>query len=436
MGLIKAFTGSAGGVLADQWKEYFYCDALDEDTLMVKGSKRTSGRGTNTKGTENIITKGSVFAVADGQCMLIVDQGKIAEVCAEPGEYTYDASTEPSVFAGDLGQSLIDSFKTFGKRFTFGGEAPKDQRVYYINTKEIMGNKYGTPSPVPYRVVDRNVNLDLEIGIRCFGEYSYRIADPIVFYQKIAGNTAGTYTRDKLDSQLKADVLTALHPAFGRLAEQGLRYYALTSHAMELANAMNEVLGRDWLTKRGLAIVNFGISSVKASEEDEKYIKDLQRTAALRDPGLAGATLVQAQADAMRAAAANEHAGPAMAFMGMNMAAQAGGINANSFYQMAAQQPKAQPAAVPVPGGWTCSCGVTNTGKFCVECGAKKPEEGWKCSCGSVNKGKFCPECGAKRPASAPVYQCDKCGFKPEDPKNPPRFCPECGDPFNDADAT
>ncbi len=437
MGLIKAFTGAGGGVLADQWKEYFYCDALDEDTLMVKASKRTSGRGSNTKGVDNIITKGSVFAVADGQCMLIVDQGKVAEVCAEPGEYTYDASTEPSVFAGDFGEGLIESFKNFGKRFTFGGEAPKDQRVYYVNTKEIMGNKYGTPSPVPYRVVDRNVNLDLEIGLRCFGEYSYRIVDPIVFYQKIAGNAASGYTRDRLDSQLKSDVLTALQPAFGRLAEQGLRYYALTSHTMELAKAMNEILGADWAAKRGIAIVNFGISSVKASEEDEKLIKDLQRTAALRDPGLAGATMVQAQADAMRAAAANQNAGPAMAFMGMNMAAQAGGINANTFYQMAAQQPKAQPAApaAPAAAGWKCACGHENTGKFCTECGAKKPEEGWVCSCGSVNKGKFCPECGAKRPAAAPVYQCDKCGWKPEDPMNPPRFCPECGDPFNDADA-
>ena len=434
MGLIKAFTGSAGGILADQWKEYFYCDALDEETLLVKASKRTDRRSSNTKGTDNVITKGSVFAVADGQCMLIVDQGKIAEVCAEPGEYTYDASTEPSVFAGSFGQSLVDSFQTFGKRFTIGGQAPKDQRVYYINTKEIMGNKYGTPSPVPYRIVDRNVNLDIEIGIRCFGEYSYRVADPIVFYQKIAGNSAGIYTRDKMDSQLKSDILTALQPAFGRLAEQGLRYYALTSHTMELAGAMNEVLGRDWLTKRGLAIVNFGISSVKASEEDEQYIKDLQRTAALRDPGLAGATLVQAQADAMRAAAANENAGSAMAFMGMNMAAQAGGNSANAFYQMAAQQPAA-PAA-PAANGWKCSCGAVNTGKFCVECGAKKPEEGWVCSCGSVNKGKFCPQCGAKRPAGAPVYRCDKCGFQPADPRNPPRFCPECGDPFNDGDIT
>lgn len=435
MGLIKAFTGAGGGVLADQWKEYFYCDSMDEDTLMVKASKRISGRGSNTKATDNIITKGSVIAVADGQCMLIVDQGKVAEVCAEPGEYTYDASTEPSVFAGSFGQSLLDSFKEFGKRFTFGGDAPKDQRVYYVNTKEIMGNKYGTPSPVPYRVVDRNVNLDIEIGIRCFGEYSYQIVDPIVFYQKIAGNTAGAYTRDKLDSQLKSDVMTALQPAFGRLSEQGLRYYALTSHTMELSGAMNQILGADWRKKRGIAIVNFGVSSVKASEEDEKLIKDLQRTAALRDPGLAGATMVQAQADAMRAAAANENAGPAMAFMGMNMAAQAGGVNANTFYQMAAQQPKAQPDA-PAANGWKCSCGAVNTGKFCTECGEKKPAEGWICGCGSVNKGKFCPECGARRPANAPVYVCDKCGWKPEDPKNPPKFCPECGDPFNDADAT
>ena len=433
MGPIQAAMGAATGVLADQWKEFFMCEEIPANVLMMKGRKSTGGRSSNTKGTDNIITNGSVIVVADGQCMMIVDQGQMVEFCSEPGEYIYDASTEPTIFCGNLGEGIKQSFAAAAKRFTFGGEPPKDQRVYYFNTRELTGNKYGTPGPIPFRVVDQRAGIDIDISIRCFGEYSYRIADPIVFYQKIAGNAAGAYTRDKLDSQLKSDVLTALQPAFGRLAEQGLRYYALTSHTMELAGAMNEVLGRDWLTKRGLAIVNFGISSVKASEEDEKIIKDLQRTAALRDPGLAGATMVQAQADAMRAAAANEKAGPAMAFMGMNMAAQAGGVNANTFYQMAQQQPA---AAAPAASGWKCACGAVNSGKFCVECGAKKPEEGWKCACGSVNKGKFCPECGAKRPTGAPVYRCDKCGFHPADPRNPPRFCPECGDPFNDADAT
>lgn len=151
MGLIKAALGSFGGVMADQWKEYFYCEAIPENVLAVKGQKKTSKRSSNTKGDENIITNGSVIAVADGQCMLIVDQGKIVDMCAASGEYTYDQSTEPSLFVGDLGEGIKNVFNNMANRFTFGGEAPKDQRIYYFNTKELIGNKYGTPSPVPFR---------------------------------------------------------------------------------------------------------------------------------------------------------------------------------------------------------------------------------------------------------------------------------------------
>ena len=166
MCLIKAALGAASGVLGDQWKEYFYCEALPENVLATKGRKKVTGRSSNRNGEDNIISSGSIIAVADGQCMLIVEQGKIVEVCAEPGEFVYDASTEPSIFAGSLGASIGAVFKNIGKRFTFGGEAPKDQRVYYFNTKELVGNKYGTPSPVPFRVVDRNVGLDVDISIR------------------------------------------------------------------------------------------------------------------------------------------------------------------------------------------------------------------------------------------------------------------------------
>ena len=439
MGLKGALLGSAKGVLADQWKEYFYCDAMSADTLVVKASRRVSTRSANTKGSENIITSGSVIAVADGQCMIIVDQGRVAELCAEPGEFVYDASAEPSIFAGKLGPNIVETFKVLGRRITFGGETARDQRVYYINTKEIIGNKYGTPNPVPFRVVDRNVGLDMDITIRCFGEYSYRIADPILFYTNVCANVSRDYKREVIDSQLKSDVMTALQPAFGKLSAMGIRYSALPGHTAELAQAMNEQLSEKWGKLRGIEVVSFGVSSVKASEEDEKMIKELQRTAAFRDPGLAAANLAQAQAEAMKAAASNKSTGPAMAFMGMNMASQAGGINANSLYQMAAAQPR-QPAAETAPAaparadGWKCACGHENTGKFCAECGSKKPEEGWVCTCGNRNKGKFCTECGAKRPAGAPVYQCDKCGWKPEDPKNPPKFCAECGDPFNDSD--
>ncbi len=446
MGLIKAALGSLGGVLADQWKEYFYCDSLPESVMAVKGQKRVGSRSSNTKGGDNIISNGSIIAVADGQCMIIVEQGKVVELCAEPGEFTYDASTEPSIFSGNLGSSILETFKTIGKRFTFGGEAPKDQRVYYFNTKELVGNKYGTPSPVPFRVVDERVGLDVDISIRCFGEYSYRISNPMLFYTNVCGNVEASYTRDKLEGQLKTELLTALQPAFAKISEMGIRYSALPGHTLELAEALNEVLSAKWRDLRGLEIVSFGVSSVKASEEDEAMIKELQRNAAFRDPTMAAAHLVGAQASAMQSAANNAN-GAVMGFMGMNMAQTAGGgMNVQNLYQMGAQQQQqpAQPAApapaAPAADAWTClACGATATGKFCPECGAKKPEpvaaDGWTCpTCGAVNKGKFCAECGAKKPAGVPQYRCDKCGWEPSDKAHPPKFCPECGDPFDDGD--
>ncbi len=434
MGLIAAALGSATGVVADQFKEYFYCDALGANVMAVKGQKRSSGRSFNN-GSDNIITSGSVISVADGQCMLIVEQGKIVDVCAEPGEYIYDASTEPSIFNGKLGDGIMEVFKAIGKRFTFGGEPPKDQRVYYFNTKEMPGNKYGTPSPVPFRVVDRNIGLDMDIAIRCFGEYSVRISNPLLFYTNVCGNVSAPYTLDQLLDQMRTELLTALQPAFARISEQGVRYSALPGHTMELADALNEELSAKWRDLRGVEIVSIGVSSVKASEEDEKMIKELQRNAALRDPNMAAAHLVGAQASAMQTAAANEN-GAAMGFMGMNMAGAAGGMNAQSLFAMG-QQPA---APAPAANAWTCpSCGAVATGKFCPECGTRKPEpaavSGWTCpSCGTVNKGKFCAECGAKKPADAPLYKCDKCGWEPEDPTKPPKFCPECGDPFDEAD--
>ena len=468
MGLIKAALGSVGGVLADQWKEFFYCESIPANVLVTKGQKRTGNRSSNTKGSENIISNGSVIAIADGQAMIIVEQGKVVDICAEPGEYTYDMSTEPSIFAGDLGESIKQSFATIGKRFTFGGDTGKDQRIYYFNTKELIGNKYGTPSSVPFRVVDERAGIDIDINIRCFGEYSYHICDPILFYTNVCGNVAAEYTRDKLDSQLKSELLTALQPAFAKISAMGIRYSALPGHTTELADALNEVLSEKWSGLRGIEIVSFGVSSVKAEEEDEKMIKEMQRNAAFMDPTRAAAHMVGSQASAMQAAASNQGAGAAMAFMGMGMAQNMGGMNAANLYQMGQQQAAQQPAPAPAPAapaGWTCSCGQTGnqgkfcmgcgaakpepkpvdswkcscgataTGKFCTECGAPKPaEDGWTCSCGQVNKGKFCPNCGAKKPAGVPQYKCDKCGWEPEKGVKPPKFCHECGDPFDDGD--
>ena len=465
MGLIRAALGSAGGVLADQWKEYFYCEAIPTNILAVKGQKRTSGRSSNTRGSDNIISNGSVIAVADGQCMIIVEQGKVVDLCAIPGEYTYDTSTEPSLFSGDLSENIGAVFSNIGKRFTFGGEAPKDQRVYYFNTKELTGNKYGTPSPVPFRVVDQRAGIDIDISLRCFGEYSYRITNPMLFYANVCGNVDSAYDRREIEGQLKTELLTALQPAFARISEMGIRYSALPGHTQELSEALNQVLSAKWRDLRGLEIVSLGVSSVKASEEDEQMIKEMQRNAAFMDPTRAAAHLVGAQASAMQSAAQNQGAGPAMAFMGMNMAGNAGGVSVQSLYQLGQQQAAAAPAA----SGWVCpSCGAQATGKFCPECGAKKPEpkpaadswicpscgtqasgkfcpecgakkpvvqpDGWVCACGAVNKGKFCPQCGAKKPAGVPQYKCDKCGWEPADPTHPPKFCPECGDPFDDGD--
>lgn len=437
MGLIKAATGALGGVLADQWKEFFYCDAIDQNTIMVKGKKRTSSRSSNTQGNDNIISNGSGIAVADGQCMIIVDQGKIVEVCAEPGEFTYDSSSEPSIFTGKLSDSIVQTFKTIGRRFTYGGDTGKDQRVYYFNTKELPDNKFGTQNPIPFRVVDNNIGLDVDIAIRCNGVYSYKVTDPLLFYTNVCGNVATSYSRNEIDNQLKTEFLTALQPAFAKISEMGVRYSALPAHTMELCDAMNDVLTAKWKELRGLEIISVGINSATASEEDEAMIKDLQKKAVYRNASMGAAAIVDAQAEAMKNAASNPN-GSMMGFMGMGFAQQAGGANAQNLYAVAEQQSKqAQAVAVAASNGWKCSCGATATGNFCPECGAKKPEtqEGWKCSCGALNKGKFCSECGAKKPAGAPLYRCDKCGWTPEDPQNPPKFCPECGDAFDDNDA-
>ena len=440
MGLIKALSGAVGGTLADQWKEFFYCDALSSDTLMVKGEKRITGRSSNTKGNDNIISNGSGIAVADGQCMMIVEQGKIVEVCAEPGQFTYDKSTEPSIFTGPLGKGILDTFKTIGKRFTYGGDTGKDQRVYYFNTKELIDNKFGTPNPIPFRVVDRNIGLDIDVSVRCSGVYSYKIADPLLFYTNVCGNVEKAYTRDTIDGQLKTEFISARQPAFGRLSELGLRPNQIVAHNTDLENAMNSALSAKWGELRGLQVVSIALGSVTLPEEDAELIKKAQHAAILRDPSMGAATLVGAQAEAMKAAAANEN-GAMMGFMGLGMATQAGGMNAQNLYQMGQQARQQQPQAPAAPASapadaWKCSCGATVTGKFCTECGAKKPEDGWTCpSCGATgNKGKFCSECGTKKPEGAPLFRCDKCGWEPEDPAHPPKFCPECGDIFDDND--
>ncbi len=454
MGLFKAAKDAIGSLMADQWREYFYCDSLSSDVLVIKGSKRVNdGRNSNRKGSDNIISNGSIVAVNEGQCMILVDQGKIVDFCADAGEFVYDQSTEPSLFYGNLGSNLKETFKLVGKRFSMGGNTGKDQRVYYFNTKEILNNLFGTANPVPFRVVDKNIGLDVDISIRCNGEYTFKIIDPLLFYTNVCGNVTDEYRKSELASMMKGELITALQPAFSKISDMGVRYSALAGHTVELTKALNEALSEKWTQLRGLEMVSMTINGMKASEEDEQMIKDLQKTAVFRQADMAAANLATAQAEAMKAAAANTSTGPMMAFAGMNMAQMTGGMDTNTLFAMgaaqkaqnAAAQPAAQTqqsgAASPADNsnavlGWTCGCGKNdNRGKFCGECGESKPDTaGWTCGCGNVNQGKFCMECGKKKPEGAPLYKCDKCGWEPEDPLNPPKFCPECGDIFDSND--
>ncbi|MBQ6454426.1 MAG: SPFH domain-containing protein [Coriobacteriales bacterium] len=464
MGLINAAKSGLEGVLADQWREYFYCESLSPDVLMCKGQKRIDNRRSqNTKGSDNLISNGSIIAVNDGQFMIIVQQGEIVEFCGEPGEFIWNSSTEPSMLTGlvdgELKDAILGSAKIFVRRFTAGGDTMKDQRVYYFNMKEIYGNKYGTASPIPYRVVDTNVGLDLDINILCNGEYSYMIKDPLLFYKRVCGNARDKFLRSEIDSQLKSELMTALQPAFARVSAMGIRYSMLPAKTREIAEALKIELSEDWRNKRGIEIYSFGVNSVKATEEDEKMIKEAQRAGIYRDPNMAAGRLVDAKSTAMVDAANNENAGGMMAFAGLNMASNAAGGDIAGLY-VAGQQgtgyqpqygagqgygaPQGQYAPIPgiggapaaAPAGWTCpKCGKAgNTGKFCMDCGTAKPApaEAWTCSkCGHQNTGKFCMECGA--PAFK-GYKCDKCGWEPEDPKVAPKFCPNCGDIFDEND--
>ncbi len=393
MGLIKAGAGALGGTLADQWKEFFYCDALDKEVLAQKGEKRISGRSSNTKASDNIISSGSGIAVADGQCMMIVEQGKVVEVCAEPGEYTFDASTEPSIFSGSLGQGILNTFKTIGRRFTFGGDTGKDQRVYYFNTKEIIDNKFGTPNAVSFRVVDKKVNLDIDVSLRCNGLYSYKIVDPLLFYTNVCGNVEKEYLREEIDDQLRTEFVSALAPSLGKLSALEIRPNQIVTHMRELEEAINTELKEKWAETRGLEVVSIAMNPPTLPPEDAELIKNIQKNAVLRDTSMAAATLTQAQADALKTAAGNEN-GAMMGFMGMGMAANAGAnLNTQQLYAMAQAQKEQEPK-----DGWKCSCGAVNTDNFCSNCGSKKPDGGFCSNCGAkVEAGaKFCHKCGNK----------------------------------------
>lgn len=455
MGLINAAKNAVQDVFADTWREYFYCDRMEDDVLMVKGEKKISGKSSNKKGTDNIISNGSIIAVNEGQCMLIIDQGGIAEVCAEAGEYIYDSSTEPSIFYGNLGESIKNSFKTFGRRVSFGGDVGKDQRVYFVNIRKIVNNKFGTQQPIPYRFIpDAAEGTTMTFHIRCNGEFSFSIKDPIIFYKELANNVTDEYNKSEIYSFLRSSMVTALNPALNALARQGYHYADLTGANIEIAREIKAVLQEDWMPNFGIEFDMINVQSMTLPPEEEAELDAIENERRrVNDPRLHARDVELGMIEAMKAAGSNE-SGAMNGFMGMGMINHTMGqmgMNTSNMMgsmqqaqQMVMQQQQAQAAqqaqkapmqqATPAADSWTCTCGAVCTGKFCTECGTPKPADGWTCTCGAVNKGKFCPECGAKKPADAPLYRCDKCGWEPEDPKNPPKFCPECGDPFTDGD--
>lgn len=458
MGLINAATTSVQNIFADTWRDYFICNDLDNETLMLEGKKKVGGKSSNKKGNDNIISNGSIIAVHEKQCMIIVDQGAIVELCAEPGEFIYDSSTEPSFFYGGLGKSIVDSIKTIGRRISFGGDTAREQRVYFINLHPITGNKFGTSEPIPFTLIEPTYKVAMEFKLRCNGEYQFEITDPLAFY-RFAGNVE-EFPTSRIVTDFRTPFMGGLGGAISNLTMQGISYTAIRSHDAELTEAMNQALA-EYTQEKGITIKHIFINSISMPEELQKQYDAIQFNKIRSiDPNQLMADQVMGSVEALKAAASNENGaingflGMGMAMnqmgqMGMNPMGMAGGMNGmqpNAMMQqnMMQQSPIVQQAqAAPVPqapagDGWKCACGEINTTNFCAKCGAKKPtpaaEEGWTCECGAVNRGNFCPDCGKKRPAGAPLYRCDKCGWEPADPKNPPKFCPECGDPFTDGD--
>lgn len=393
MGLIRVAIDATRQVIQDQYLEFFECPSMPDDVLIVKGHKSTKGN-TRNNNIDDVISNGSLIIVNKGQAMAIVDNGAVVEFTAEAGPFVFDSSAEPSIFSGSLGQNVVKTFKTIGRRISFGGHTGRTQQVYFFNTKLIKDNLFGTATPITFRAVDRNIGLDMDVHLSCHGSYNYQVVDPIMLFSNIAGNVEESYSRKDLDGTMKKEFIAAMRPSLAALSRLELRPSQVADHEPELAEELKKNLTQKWLEDRGIEIKEVNILSTEVPPDELKQISDLQKMATLRDPGLAAAKITEAQAEAMKTAAGNQ-GGAMMGFMGMNMAQMAGGMNNQSLYQMAGQQQQQyqQPAPQSAPvQGWSCACGASgNTGKFCRECGKPKPApaESWTCACGTVNTGKL-----------------------------------------------
>lgn len=422
MGLITALKGTLTSALADQWKEFFYCDSMDQNTLVMKGHHQVARGSSNTKGSDNIISDGSKIVVGEGQVLLVTENGKVIDFCSEAGAYIYKTGTEPSIFDSGF-NNVKDIIMNTVQRYTFGGQASNDQRVYYVNAKEIMNNKIGIGN-VPFRDSEFNFTIKL----RGFGSYSFKITNPVLFFQNVCGNVKEVYRKDELEQMMRSELQSAIQPALGKIALKGIPYDQLTLYTREIGAQLNEEMSSEWRDKRGVEVVTFALASVQPDEESAKKINMFQESRVYTDPSMLGARIGSAQANAMETAAGNS-AGAMTGFMGMGMAQQSGGMNPFELMQMGQQQRmqqqqmqmQQQQMQQQAPAAPAAPVQANAAGWFCPECG-------------SQNTGKFCTNCGTKRPAGAPVYQCDKCGWKPADPTKPPKFCPNCGDPFTDDD--
>lgn len=433
MGIIRAAFEAVRGGLADQWLEVFEAGDMGDTTVMTTGVKvRTDKRNRNIKGTEDIVTDGSIIHVYPNQFMILTDGGKVVDYSAEPGYYKVDNKTSPSLFNGQFGEALKD---TFG-RIKYGGTTPYSQKVIFINLQEIKNIAFGTVNPVNY--FDATYNA--ELFLRAHGYYSIRIVDPMKFYAEAIPKNRSRVDITDINKLYLSEFLTALQTAINKMSADGIKISNVTSKTMELAQYLSDVLDDTWTAKRGMIIESVGINSISYDEESRKLINMRNQGAMLSDPTIREGYVQGSIADGLKAAGSNP-SGAMAGFMGIGMGMQSAGAfmgaaSQTNQFQMQQQMQQPQQAQNAGAASWLCSCGASNTGRFCMNCGKPKAADGqWKCSCGAISEGKFCPQCGNRKPETvAKTYKCNKCGWQPSDPSNPPKFCPECGDPFNEQD--
>ena len=428
MGIIKAALSALGGGLADQWLEVIEADDMSDKTVFTSGVAVRSGdsRNSNRKGTTDTVSDGSVIHVYPNQFMMLVDGGKVVDYTAEEGYYKVDHSSMPSLFNGQFGDALRETFS----RVKYGGVPSSKQKVYFINLQEIKGIKFGTRTPVNY--FDSFYNA--ELNLRAHGTYSIKVTDPLKFYAEVIPKNQDRVEIDEINEQYLSEFLEGLQAAINQMSADGVRISYVASKGRELSRYMNDVLDEDWRGTRGMEIAAVGLASISYDEESQKLIHMRNQGAMLGDPTVREGYVQGSIARGLEAAGSNA-AGSMQGFMGMGLGMnQTGGFMAaatqTNAQQMAAQQ--AKPAAPTAQAdAWKCEkCGASSTGKFCPECGAPRPApETWTCpQCGAVCKGKFCSECGTARPIGP--AKCAKCGWQAKEGAPAPKFCPECGAKF------